>query len=89
MGEPAFVQAIQKLVTQGAQTVDVLPLFLNAGNHVSKDVPGMVTAARKNTWEFSFACSYTSAHILAILAWLKKWLAIRIDTTVLCCGDAS
>jgi sirohydrochlorin cobaltochelatase len=37
---PDVVEAGQRLAAAGCRSVDVLPLFLGAGGHVRKDLPG-------------------------------------------------
>jgi len=44
---PALPETIDHLVTQGITDISVLPLFLNSGNHVQKDIPLMIQEARK------------------------------------------
>jgi sirohydrochlorin ferrochelatase len=43
---PTLKDAINQAVESGATDIDVLPLFLNSGNHVSKDIPQMIYEAR-------------------------------------------
>lgn len=44
--EPSVAAAIEGAVRDGATTIRVLPHFLNSGNHVLVDLPGLVDAAR-------------------------------------------
>lgn len=44
---PALPETIDRLVKEGAALIDVLPLFLNSGNHVQKDIPVMIEDAQK------------------------------------------
>jgi sirohydrochlorin cobaltochelatase len=39
---PSLAEAGQKLAQQDCTTVDVVPLFLGAGGHVRKDLPGLM-----------------------------------------------
>ncbi len=46
--EPLFADAVRQLVSRGASEVIVVLHFLNAGNHVSEDVPLLLEEVRKN-----------------------------------------
>lgn len=46
MAAPGIGEALDELVTAGHDAVRVLPLFLNAGKHVSVDIPAELDAAR-------------------------------------------
>jgi sirohydrochlorin cobaltochelatase len=43
---PTMAEAGAALVAAGCSRIDVLPLFLGAGGHVRKDVPGLLDALR-------------------------------------------
>jgi len=43
---PTLAAAVDKLVADGATTVDVVPLFLGAGGHLREDLPPLVDALR-------------------------------------------
>lgn len=43
---PTMAEAGAALVAAGCTRVEVLPLFLGAGGHVRKDVPGLLDALR-------------------------------------------
>lgn len=43
---PNLREAITEAIAQGAELVNVLPLFVNTGNHVVRDLPQLVTDAR-------------------------------------------
>lgn len=43
---PALPEAIAALAAAGAGSILVLPLFLNTGNHVRRDIPRLIEAAR-------------------------------------------
>ena len=45
--EPTIPQGIQRLVARGATQVIVLLNFLNSGNHVKRDIPGIVKEAKR------------------------------------------
>lgn len=47
LAEPGIEDGITQLATAGATVIDVFPLFLNAGRHVSEDIPTDVDSARK------------------------------------------
>jgi sirohydrochlorin ferrochelatase len=44
---PTLQDAIDQVVKAGTTDIDVLPLFLNSGNHVMKDIPDMIHEARQ------------------------------------------
>ncbi len=46
ISEPAIGEAIEDAVRSGAIRVTVLPLFVHVGNHVERDIPAIVAAAR-------------------------------------------
>ena len=43
---PTLAAAVDKLVADGATTVDVVPLFLGTGGHLRRDLPPLVDALR-------------------------------------------
>ena len=43
--QPSIPDAIDAAVASGATTVRLLPYFLHVGNHVARDLPGIVDAA--------------------------------------------
>ena len=43
--EPSIVEAIQKCSDIGAKKVTVLPYFLSAGVHITRDIPGEIQKA--------------------------------------------
>ena len=45
--KPTLDDSIEQMIEKGATQIDVLPLFLNTGNHVAKDIPHMIIEARK------------------------------------------
>jgi sirohydrochlorin cobaltochelatase len=44
---PTLAEAIDKVVADGATTVDVVPLFLGTGGHVKEDLPKLVAQAKR------------------------------------------
>ena len=46
IAEPDIQQGITRCVELGADSIVVVPYFLAAGNHVSKDIPAEVDCAR-------------------------------------------
>lgn len=46
IGRPTLVDAIAQAIEGGAKLVNVLPLFVNTGNHVVRDLPELITEAR-------------------------------------------
>ena len=45
-GTPGLVAAGENLVSEGCETVLVVPLFFGQGGHVREDVPALVDALR-------------------------------------------
>jgi len=45
---PSIVEAIQKCSDIGASSVTVLPYFLSAGVHITRDIPSEIAKASKN-----------------------------------------
>ena len=46
LAEPSIPDAIDAAVADGATRVRLVPLFLHTGNHVARDIPELVDAAR-------------------------------------------
>lgn len=46
--EPSLVNAAESLLRRGIQHLDVIPLFLGAGGHVRKDLPGLIDALKSD-----------------------------------------
>ena len=46
INRPTLSEAIAQAVAGGAELVNVLPLFVNTGNHVVRDLPQLVADAR-------------------------------------------
>jgi len=46
---PSIVEAIKKCSDIGASSVTVLPYFLSAGVHITRDIPGEIAKASKNS----------------------------------------
>jgi sirohydrochlorin cobaltochelatase len=44
--EPTLLDALAEASEEGVSTIKLLPLFLSAGGHVSRDIPSMVDSAR-------------------------------------------
>ena len=49
--EPNILTGIDRCVERGASRISVLPYFLAAGNHVSRDIPGQLETARQKYTE--------------------------------------
>ena len=47
IAEPSIPQGIQQCIDAGAEEVIVVPYFLSAGRHVTKDIPTEVDIKRK------------------------------------------
>ncbi|MEO6363577.1 MAG: CbiX/SirB N-terminal domain-containing protein [Caldimonas sp.] len=46
MMQPDLAAAIDGLAAEGAERIDVVPLFLGTGGHLRKDLPPLVAAAQ-------------------------------------------
>ena len=44
---PSFPDAVEILIKKGVQNIFVLPYFLQAGRHVKRDIPRMLSQLRK------------------------------------------
>ncbi len=47
INRPSLAETIDRAIDEGAKSVDVLPLFVNTGHHVARDLPQLVAAARE------------------------------------------
>ena len=45
---PSLDQAIAELVTEGANAIRIVPVFLGQGGHVKQDLPKLLEAARQH-----------------------------------------
>jgi len=48
LAEPSVAQALAKLATKGARQIVVMPYFLAAGAHVTRDIPEMLAEFRNH-----------------------------------------
>jgi sirohydrochlorin cobaltochelatase len=48
LAEPAIDTVVSEGVKNGTRSFKIVPLFLAAGRHLRKDVPGMITELEKN-----------------------------------------
>ena len=44
---PTLPEAVDRAAAGGAKQIDILPLFLHAGDHVQQDIPRMMDDARR------------------------------------------
>jgi sirohydrochlorin ferrochelatase len=54
LARPTLPERLNQVSNQGARSVLVLPLFLSAGSHVTKDVPQMLADARDTYPDVTF-----------------------------------
>ncbi|MFQ5994855.1 MAG: sirohydrochlorin chelatase [Acidiferrobacterales bacterium] len=47
IAKPSLHEALGRAVREGATTIDVLPLLLNTGNHITRDIPRLIAEARR------------------------------------------
>lgn len=60
--QPDIVRGIDQCVERGASSVTVVPYFLTAGNHVTRDVPAQLDSAREKYPELEISqASYVGA----------------------------
>lgn len=48
LAEPSIDRVVSEGVSSGVRTFTIVPLFLAAGRHLRKDVPGMITDIEKH-----------------------------------------
>lgn len=48
LAEPSIDRVVSEGVSSGVRTFIIVPLFLAAGRHLRKDVPGMITEIENN-----------------------------------------
>lgn len=46
INRPTLIEAIAQAIEDGAERVNVLPLFVNTGNHIVRDLPWLIAEAR-------------------------------------------
>lgn len=51
---PTITDAINLQIQNGSTAIDIFPYFLSMGNHVSKDIPDIIDAAREKYPEVVF-----------------------------------
>lgn len=54
---PALPDTIDNCINKGTSEITVFPYFLNSGNHVKRDIPEMINAAKKQHPHCSFKTS--------------------------------
>jgi sirohydrochlorin ferrochelatase len=47
ISRPTLIDAIAQAIEDGAKRVTVLPLFVNTGNHIVRDLPRLISDARE------------------------------------------
>lgn len=47
IASPSLPEAIDNNIIKGALNITIFPYFLNSGNHVMRDIPGMIEKAKK------------------------------------------
>jgi sirohydrochlorin ferrochelatase len=55
LSEPSLGDVIDACVARGARTILVQPLFLAPGRHATRDIPGLVAAARQRHPDVAFS----------------------------------
>jgi sirohydrochlorin cobaltochelatase len=55
ISRPTLIETIAQAIEDGAKLVNVLPLFLNTGNHIVRDLPQLVTEAREQHTDVEIA----------------------------------
>ena len=43
MAKPDITEAIGGLIETGVEDIDIFPYFLNCGNHITRDIPKLIT----------------------------------------------
>ena len=49
LADPLIPFGLQKCIDEGAESINVLPYFLNSGRHVTEDIPTIVNSFKENT----------------------------------------
>jgi sirohydrochlorin ferrochelatase len=73
LGEPSLPAAIEACVSGGARVVIVQPLFLAPGKHAAKDIPSIVSDARRRfpDVEFHLGGVIGADPLLADILWAR------------------
>lgn len=59
MMSPDFLTAAQILISQGANHIDVIPLFLAPGSHTQRDLPELIAQAQTRWPQLAFSVAPT------------------------------
>lgn len=75
LAEPLIPDGIRQLITNGAKEVTVMPYFLSAGRHVTKDIPADVRIVQEEHPDIKIAiASYLGASDEIVKILLKQSL---------------
>ncbi len=55
VASPSLPEAIDGLVADGILNINVIPYFLNSGNHVKRDIPGLIETAQQKYPDCQFS----------------------------------
>ncbi|MGL1902571.1 MAG: CbiX/SirB N-terminal domain-containing protein [Fibrobacterales bacterium] len=76
LSEPTLNQAIESAIHQGSTTIDILPYFLNAGVHVERDIPKLMSEAQATYPK----CRFTTLPYIGALTGMQSLVASQITT---------
>ena len=76
--QPDFATAVDALVTQHAQQIRVIPLFLAAGAHTRKDLTALIEAAQQKHPEVRFTVAPPIGEVDSIRAAISSWVATQL-----------
>ena len=57
LAKPNLLQCIDNVIIDGASNITVFPYFLNSGNHVTRDIPGIIETATTQYPDCRFSVS--------------------------------
>lgn len=73
--EPSFDDVVNELATNGAKEIIVLPYFLAAGVHVSKDLPALLKNAQAEYPNLHFSLLPHLGSVPTMASWLLDFAA--------------
>ena len=72
MAQPSIPEAIDQCVCEGALEIVVLPYFLSPGNHVTRDIPEVLSTKRSQYPSLTITCLDYFGSSPAISDWLAQ-----------------
>ena len=72
--KPSLEEAAKTLISEGATTLTVVPLFLAQGKHLKRELPGMVEALRRTHSGAQFRVTPALGDDPEILSAIAEWI---------------